>query len=175
MDQPVNQHGYVKPIGGFVVVLFVAIFVGGWLYVDAVRNELEMKIAVVQSQLDAVRMAQKQDAQEPKAPMPDEKMRPPTPDGWKTAEGDGYLVDLPPGYQLVVGTNGYDYIHADPLADDNLLPYAVIVKLSASQEAEYADEGGRLLLSGDAMYWMYLYENLEWKEFDQAAASLRTR
>ena len=66
MDQPVNQHGYVKPLGGFVVVLFVAVFVGGWLYVDAVKNELEMKIASLQSQLDATRMAAKQNASEPK-------------------------------------------------------------------------------------------------------------
>lgn len=66
MDQPVNQHGYVKPLGGFVVVLFVAIFVGGWLYVDAVRNELEMKIASLQSQLDAARMESKRGSPEPK-------------------------------------------------------------------------------------------------------------
>lgn len=174
MDQPVNQHGYVKPLGGFVVVLFVAVFVGGWLYVDAVRNELEMKIASLQSQFDAARMADKREAQEPKAPTEGGKMRPPTPEGWKTVEGDGYLVDLPPGYQLVAGASGYAYVQADPLTDDDLLPYAVIAKLSASQESEYADEGGRLLLSGDVMYWMYLYENLEWKEFDQVAASLRT-
>lgn len=66
MDQPVNQHGYVKPLGGFVVVLFVAIFVGGWLYVDAVRNELEMKIASLQAQLDAARMEDKRGPPEPK-------------------------------------------------------------------------------------------------------------
>lgn len=44
------------PLAGFVVILFSAIFVGGWLYVDAVRNELEMKIEAVQAQVDAARM-----------------------------------------------------------------------------------------------------------------------
>lgn len=62
MDQSTDLHGYVKPLGGFIVVLTVALFVGGWLYVDAVRNELDGKIEALTADIAAVRMEAKGEA-----------------------------------------------------------------------------------------------------------------
>lgn len=38
-----------KPLAGLFVVLFVVTVIGGWLYVDSVRNELEMKITELEA------------------------------------------------------------------------------------------------------------------------------
>ena len=37
MDQSAPKPGFTKPIGGFIVVLFTALVIGGWLYVDGVN------------------------------------------------------------------------------------------------------------------------------------------
>lgn len=44
-----------RPVAGMIVILFVSLFVGGWLYVDAVRGEMEMRIGAVSSQVDALK------------------------------------------------------------------------------------------------------------------------
>lgn len=53
--QPKSNQGFVKPIGGLIVILLVALLVGGWLYVDIVRNELETKIDTLSAQIDVAR------------------------------------------------------------------------------------------------------------------------
>jgi hypothetical protein len=141
-----------------------------WAYFDDYAREQDLEMARLRFEIQ--RLA---DQQEGPFVLEAGKLRPPMPEGWSTAEGDAYLIDLPPGYALSIGDGGFDYIHSIPREEDDLLPYAVIRELPASEEEKYAALEGRILLDGDRMFWMYLYENLEWKEFDQAAASLRLK
>ncbi|MEK7546133.1 MAG: hypothetical protein AAB554_03605 [Patescibacteria group bacterium] len=52
MDQ--TTFGPVKPIAGGIVILLAAVLIGGRLYVEGVRNELELKISALEAQQDAM-------------------------------------------------------------------------------------------------------------------------
>lgn len=164
-----SKDGY-----GFLALALVALASGLalWAYFDAASRDLEREMAYLEANVAGL-------AEQSRPPVVasegEGKMRPPTPEGWQTADGGAYLIDLPPGFALRVGEDGYDAVHSEPLRDDDLAPYAVIRELPASREAEYAEAGGRLLIAGDVMYWMHLYENLEWKDFDLAASTLRLK
>ena len=47
---------YNKPLAGMIVVLSVALFVGGWLYVDYVKNDLEAQINTVAAEAAAAQV-----------------------------------------------------------------------------------------------------------------------
>ncbi len=46
-----------RPVAGMIVILFAALFIGGWLYVDAVRNELESKVEAADARTASVKSA----------------------------------------------------------------------------------------------------------------------
>lgn len=57
-----------KPIAGMIFIMVVAVFVGGWLYVDSVRGELELRIDALASEIAASKMMAKRPPATPKAP-----------------------------------------------------------------------------------------------------------
>jgi hypothetical protein len=173
---PKSWYDVVPSWRRFIYVLLIACAPAllVWAFFDSATRSQDKEIANLR--LVIQKLADQQN--EPfVTPMPEgeKKMAPPRPEGWKSFEGIGYQLDLPPGYKLSIGPSGYDNIYYEPAMDDQPLPLATIATLPADQEDEYAGLGGRIVISGDKMYRIYLYENLGWKEFDQVASSLRLR
>jgi hypothetical protein len=48
-----------KPLAGLAVILYVATIIGGWLYVDNVRNEIESKIDALEARIEAMKSEEK--------------------------------------------------------------------------------------------------------------------
>ncbi|MFA5854531.1 MAG: hypothetical protein WC866_05650 [Patescibacteria group bacterium] len=157
-----------KPLAGLFVVLFVVTIIGGWLYVDSIRNELEMKLSALEARLPA------SSPLEPSVPdASGGRVTEPTAiNGWRTViSADGsYQLNLPPGTKLSesegAGSLKIAYVVADPATEDNTLPLMGIQVAPASEKARYENQGGKLVIAGDKLYWLYLYENLEWEPYD---------
>lgn len=175
MDQVERKSGSRKPLAGMVVILFLALFVGGWLYVDATKTALESKIDALQAQVDADR--QKAAADDQEAVVEAAALAAREKAGvWDTYDGGGYTIDLPPGTKLSEGASvpELDYVIADPPDASQSSPFMMIRLLSASEKKDYKDAGGVLIDAKDGgAYWLALWENLEWKPFDQAVASFK--
>lgn len=51
MDPMTPQSGPNKPVAGMIIVLFTSLFVGGWLYVDSVRTEMETRMDGLEAEI----------------------------------------------------------------------------------------------------------------------------
>jgi hypothetical protein len=173
MDQSAPKPNFTKPIGGFIVVLAVALLVGGWLYVDMVKNELEQKVDSLSTELEASKARERERAATEPAPSAQDEVV------WQTysAELDGrrFQIDLPPGTKLSVGAsvNELAYVLPDPVTDDNSLPYMSIRIASISEKKDFANEGGVIVEAGDRLFWLSLWEDMEWTPFERVAASFK--
>lgn len=174
MDQKSNLSN--KPLAGMIVIVVVAMFVGGWLYVDSVRSDMQLQIDGLSSQLDAMRAAQMKTqaaVQAPMAPATDEMA------GWQTVTSkDGsYQLQLPPEARLSESADGNGYADVVPVDTDpnkgGALPFMSIQVAPASQLSKYQNQGGKVVVSGAKLYWLSLWEDMEWKPFDQVAASFK--
>ena len=156
-----------KPLAGLAVILFVATVIGGWLYVDNMRNELEAKIQTLESR----------QLQAPPMDLGGRMMEPTAANGWRTVtSADGaYQLDLPAGMKLSEGASVKEiaYVMADPTTDDDSLPYMAIRAMPTSEKSAYENLGGTIVISGGTAYWLYLWENMEWEPFDLVAASFK--
>jgi hypothetical protein len=173
METPATQppSKFKKPIGGFVVVLVSALLIGGWLYVDMVKNELETKVQDLEAELDAARLRAAQEAEtpepEPSVPAPE----------WKaySAELDGhrFQVNLPDGFTLSVGASvtSIAYVLADPVVDGEL-PYMTIQVAPISDKGSFRS-GGVMVEHGEHLFWLSLWEGMEWEPFAKVAASFK--
>lgn len=182
MDQPAQRPGFTKPIGGFIVVLAVALFVGVWLYVDMVRNELEMKVDAIAVDLQAVRAAREAGK----------------PDGWdQPAETKKntyaavlgkyrFQVDVPDGYRLDVTEGPTDELSAYVIRDDvseNESPTPdMVISLVSLEKEPYAsmlgkDEPGTRLVAtsdGKSAFWIRGWEDQEWSGASIILTSFKT-
>ena len=181
MDQPAQKTGFTKPLGGFVVVLAVAVLVGVWLYVDMVRNELEMKVDAIAVDLQAVRAAREAGKE----------------DGWdQPAETKKntyaailgkyrFQVDVPVGYRLDVTEGPTDELSAYVIRDDvseneSPTPDMVISLVNLATEP-YAsmlgkdEPGTRLVATPDGKYafWIRGWEDQEWSGSAAVLASFK--
>ena len=176
--QPAPQKGISKPFGGFVVVLTVALIVGGWLYVDMVKNELESKVDAVSADLQAVRAARKAAAEKETAP-------PAEPKTVTYAAGLGdyrFQVDLPEGFRLSVGAKADEaLVIMGPTPENEApIPDMVISLLPVRSErylalADAKDPGNVFVRTPDGTYvfWLRGWEDLAWPEFEKVAASFK--
>ncbi|MEK7546131.1 MAG: hypothetical protein AAB554_03595 [Patescibacteria group bacterium] len=170
MDQSAPKQAFTKPIGGFVVVLCVALFVGGWLYVDMVKNELEMKVDSVAADLQAVRAARKA-AEEKETPSPA------APKTITYAAGLGdyrFQVDLPEGHHLEFDEDG---LTARVVSDQGVETdhrYDISISLVDPHKEPYASYKPELGLrvirtdDGKASFWI-----TGWEGFVAVAASFK--
>ena len=166
-----------KQIIGLAVILIVAILIGGWLYVESVRNDLEAKIQTLSAQNNATKTQVEQnavesgDAANPAVVPPVDASR----TGWRTfvSAANGYQIDLPPGYRLN-DTGTHAYVVAEPVSAENALPFMSIEVAPLSAKASYANQKGHLAVSDTNVFWMSLWEDMEWQPFDQVAASFKT-
>ena len=181
MDQVAPKQAFTKPIGGFVVVLAVALFVGAWLYVDMVKNELEMKVETVAADLRAVRAARKM-AAETEWDQPSETKR----NTYAAVLGKyRFQVDVPDGYRLDVTEGPTDEVSAYVIRDDvteNEAPIPdMVIRLVDPDKEPYASmldrhqPGTRLVPTpdGKSAFWITGWEDLEWDGFEKAAASFK--
>ena len=157
MDQP-------KPIAGLVVVLFVVTVIGGWLYVDTVRNELDARV----SALEAERVAQGiSDGNRVSAPTLE--------NGWhRVVSGKhSYALMLPPSYHFLESTEDerLAYVLPDPNEDDdNPLPVMTITVTDVDdKEARF----GHRVKVGKTLYWLTMWKGAEWEPYDQVIASFQ--
>jgi hypothetical protein len=172
MDQPAApQQNLKKPIGGFIVVLVAAVLIGGWLYVDGVKNDLETKVDSLESRLEAERMKDAQQAETKQEPAPAaEEVK------WQTysAELDGqrFQIDLPAGTKLTSEAGTFAYVMVDPPSESESLPLMAI-RVVAASEGEFDGTFGTTVKAGDRNFWLYLWEGLEWEHFERVSASFK--
>lgn len=178
MDQQATPRpAFTKPTGGFIVVLALALFVGGWLYLDMITNELETKVDAIAVDLQAVRAA-REGAK---------------PDAWdqpgETKKNTyaavlakyRFQVDVPVGYRLDVTEGPTDAVSAYVVRDDVSeneapIPDMIISVVSLATEP-YAsmlgkDEPGTRLVptpDGKSAFWIRGWEDQAW---DGSAAVL---
>ena len=89
-----------KPLAGMIVIMVVALFVAGWLYVDSTRSDLQMQINALSSQINAQRMmlAKTQTA----APAPAVA-------SWKSYAAGAYQFEYPSGWSMMAQPKGSSY------------------------------------------------------------------
>jgi len=182
MDQSAPKPGFTKPIGGFIVVLFTALVIGGWLYVDGVKNELEMKVDGLSSELEAAKLANGGDAEGKKmAPLAEEEKK-----GWQTYAGAlgeyRFQIDLPPTHHLSVGeeaTSAYVVLNPTP-ENESAVPDMGIDLLDVTSQTYLSLKGkddarSRLVLTADgkAAFWIHVWEDFEWSEAAEVLASFK--
>ncbi len=153
-----------KPIAGLMIVLFVVTIIGGWLYVDNVRHELESKIEAL-----AVRQAPASQGGGGRI------MAPTVANGWHlvTSAKYAYALSLPPGYHFLEDSqnDGLAYVLPDPNSDDdNPLPVMTVNVTSAAVKETHP---GKMIQVGSKAYWFSLWEDMEWGPYDQVIASFR--
>lgn len=175
MDQPASKPSFTKPVGGFVVVLCVALFVGGWLYVDMVKNELEMKVESVAADLQAVRAARKAAAEKEAPPAASTATR-----TYAAGLGDyRFQVDLPEGHHLDLSDDG---LSAEVVSDSIEAPdhrYDISISLVDPKKEPYAsfrsELGARLILAADgkAAFWITGWEDIGWEGFEKVTSSFK--
>ncbi|HTK60292.1 MAG TPA: hypothetical protein VL283_03770 [Candidatus Baltobacteraceae bacterium] len=180
MDQPAPKPSYKKPIGGFIVVLVTALVVGGWLYVDMVRNEIEQKVDILSSELDAAKKAERADAAGGQAPPPVEVMKMQT---YAAALGEErFQIDLPEGWHLSVAADAdVAYVVMDPTAENGTPTPDMVIRLVDPEKEPYAsaldrhESGTRLVMTADgkAAFWITGWEDQEWPAFEKVAASFK--
>lgn len=159
-----------KPVGGFVVVLVVAVFIGAWLYVDNVKNELEMKVDALAAELDVARgqaLAVKKEA-----PLPEEPRR-----TYAAAlSSQRFQVDLPLGHHLSVGEDlTRAYVRADA-TDANPTPTPdMVISLARSGDPELQRAGVRSVPATDAasVFLLAPWEDQAWDGFAAVAESFK--
>lgn len=181
MDQPAQKPGFNKPIGGFIVVLAVALLVGGWLYVDMVKTELEMKVDAIAVDLKAVRAA-REAGKEDGWDQPSETKK----NTYAAILGKyRFQVDVPKGYRLDVTEGPVDELSAYVIRDDvseNETPTPdMIISIVSLAKEPYAsmlgkDEPGTRLvatLDGKYAFWIRGWEDQEWSGADQVLTSFK--
>ena len=184
MDQPERKPGFTKPIGGFVVVLAVAVLVGVWLYVDMVKNELEMKVDRLSDELESAKRKERAEAEKEPAPPAAE-----TEEAWRTfsAElgGQRFQIDLPDGHRLTFTEGGMGdavaYVVLEPTPENEAPIPDMVISLVSLQNEMYAarigkDEPGTRLVAtadGEWAFWIRGWEDMEWPLFGRAAASFK--
>ncbi len=174
MDQPARKPGFTKPIGGFIVVLAVAVIVGAWLYVDGVKNDLEMK-----AQEDAARFAEteRRAAEAPAAV--EEVPEPETRTYAGELGGRRFQIDLPRGHHLELDEDG---LTARVVSDSEAEPdhrYDITIMLVDPTEEPYVSykpELGLRVISTDdarAAFWIQGWEDIGWSGFETVTASFK--
>lgn len=179
--QPAQQKGISKPFGGFVVVLTVALIVGGWLYVDMVKNELESKVDAVSADLQAVRAARKAGTATAWDQPAETKKN-----TYAAVLGKyRFQVDVPVGYRLDVTEGPTDAVSAYVVRDDvteNEAPTPdMVISLVSLAEEPYASmlgkdaPGTRLVatLDGKYAFWIRGWEDQEWPGADAVLESFK--
>lgn len=166
-----------KPIAGLAVILFIATVIGGWLFVDNTRAELEARIEALEA-----RLVLERPSEQPVSDAAGGRVTEPTAiNGWRTVvSADGsYQLNLPPGVKLAEGTPSetlkVDYVLSDPMPADGELPWMGIQIAPASEKARYENQGGKLVITKGKLYWLYLYENLNWEPFDVVVNTFEVR
>lgn len=195
MNQTENtQPRSDKPLAAFVIILFLALFVGGWLYITSVRNGLQARIDELTAQIAAMSAsggsaAGGKAASPIPAADPNARTMPPT-DGWQTL-GDilgtyTFQLDTPPGYHLKhagVETAGMSaYVVLDPTSENGSPTPDMVITLVDLTAEPYAsklgknDEPGTRFVQADnrSGFWITGWEDQAWPDFARAAASFRT-
>ena len=177
-QQPAPQKGIAKPLGGFIVVMVVATIVGGWLYVDMVRHELESKVDAVSADLAAVRAARQAESQRQAAPPEAPKMK-----TYAAALGEHrFQVDVPEGWHLSVGDGSESAVIVMDATAENGTPVPdASIRLVDLTKEPYAsrldmhEPRMRLVPTADgkAGFLIAVWEDFEWPEFDRVAASFK--
>lgn len=189
MDQPSSLGAKTvppKPIAGLVIVLFVSTVIGGWLYVDYVRGELERRILALEAQA-----AQQSKLMQSLMRESDQgRMTNPTSmNSWHTVQGSlgehRFQLDLPPGYSLRIGEgmmgNVSAYVMMDQASDNETPTPDMVIGLVSLENQQYAsklgkDEPGTRLVAtpqGKFGFWITGWEDLSWEPFDAVAATFK--
>lgn len=168
-----------KPIVGMVVIVVVALFAGGWLYVDSARGDLELQIAALSSQVEGL----KAELKASKTPQARQELTGSqtafATDGWQTVTSlDGsYQLDLPPDAKLSEGASVKELAYVLPANPDpqkgDSLPYMSIRIVPITAVGQFDGQQGVLVKGTDKAYWLSLWEEMAWKPFDQVAASFK--
>lgn len=180
--QPVSKPGFTQPIGGMIVILLVALLVGGWLYVDMVRNELEMKVAAVYSELAALKSPAKQgqDAKDSTPPVTEQRRI-----YVSSLDDYGFQLDLPEGYHVYVRNGALGdtsaYVISDTTNQNPSPTPDMVISLVNLKNQQYASKlgndepGTRLVATPDLKwaFWIRGWEDMSWSQFDKVAASFK--
>lgn len=169
MDQnaPAPFAGTVptKPLAGLVVVLFVVTVIGGWLYVDSVRGELEMQIRALETR--QAWMSQQANGR---------VTAPTTTNGWHriVSVKHGYAMMLPPGYHFLEPTNDQEpaYVLPDPNEDDDNPSPVMTIAVTDINDKE--SRFGKRIRVGNTLYWLSLWQGTDWEPYDQVAETFQT-
>jgi hypothetical protein len=186
MDSMPPKSGSHKPLAGMVVILFLALFVGGWLYVDSVRAEMGKRIDALTAQVDALKSQVKSASEklsEPAAPS----------DGWRVLSGKlgGYTFSLnvPSGYHLTIADSATAtpsaYLVMDPTAENGGTPTPdmVITLVDVTKEPYASKLGKNAEFKGEMLYptadgkygfWITGWEDQVWPDFDNVAGGFVT-
>lgn len=162
-----------KPIGGLIVVLFVTLFVGVWLYVDGVKNDLEARIDAVAADVAAWKKPPVADAKPAEAPEQATVYAPPA--GWFEAVSTeyGYRLWLPPDARFSE-SGAIAYVTRPTEDNPTPIPEMAIAVRDASEQVSQSD-ASRVFRSGDKIYHLHLWEGLEWPPFNQVVESFQTK
>lgn len=173
-----KKEGLPKSSVPFVVVTLLAVLVGGWLYVDIVRQDLQTQIDMLRISQDKVvhkvngdKMMMKDKA------MMEEKME--LPEGWSmsTSEVDGHMVSLflPPGHHVYIDRT---YLYITPNATEDFPTPAPVMVVRSTDEGfdEEAITHGKIIKADDGTsFYAYLWENLEWEHVEDVMGSLKIK
>ena len=174
-----------KPIAGLAVILFIATVIGGWLFVDNIRGELEARIEALEARL----VSEQPSARPMPQPEGGRMMEPTAANGWRLVQGSlgdyEFQLNLPPGYQLSEATgamgNTYAYVMMNPISENETLLPDMVINLVGLQNELYAsklgkDEPGTRLVAasgGQFGFWITGWEDHYWEPFDLVAASFK--
>ncbi len=170
-----------KPIAGLAVILFIATVIGGWLFVDNTRAELEARIEALEARQVVLLPA------EPPSPEPNggRMMEPTAANGWHTetsaVSGRRFQIALPASHALQVNsapeTDQSVFVILKPTPENEAPTPDMIIELVDLRDPRYdgVNLGTRLVPVGDSRnaFLMTAWEDQYWEAFDLVAASFK--